>query len=1758
MNREQEAMKNVVESVPASARAALLREGQTSTVSQRSSLVDGERANVPGRRAEQVHRCQVLAWRCGLTLLALSLLLVWPTTSHAQECTGSYWFKGSCHEDGLCFYAEVWCLTQQCRWDYCDGGWFASEPESTCSGECDFCEPGNTRPCTPASEEFPCGTEACGDYNQWSGNCTPTDSCRTDKCLSSTDPDCCAEHVGPHSINLATGEVTYSPNWADAEVRFGGHSFVIQRRYSTIAALQGAARENGAPVDQQPRSWGSGWYHDFEHVLTHPPLSGYVYRWPSGETELFDSNGHGTGHPTITLAIVSTTTATVRLDDGRLLAFEATASGWTLAQLVKVTNPDGTVVDLSYYSAGGSSPCNSASKTRPTDYVGRLCRAQFRISEGGTVLGGAHFAEYGRTECVQDPICTECTGTDCSMGQPTLQLLTFGVGDDVDAYASQTSYTFQTTARLDRVGGPHIAHLTTTLTGASQVVNSTEVNGQTYTYTEYTYARPDLGSGGNPYATSHPLVFVISGSYSYEVSAPLLRHIRDGSGEFVEGYEYSDVGRGAAAYSAGEVLRIQYAYGTGQTIVFNESTGSQIAYTIDTGRVQAISDSCGCSGQPASFERENGSPVGKVLAEVDLSGVRTRYFRDQAGRATLVLKNWTDSLQDPAPDVDDLREDPSSLLSGHVRVRRYAFGSADAPTVPTVESRVASSMCPLPSGVSWSVSCPSSWGEPRIERILGTNSVMENEARYGLTLSGLGTGSSPVEFSAAERDKTYDYDSYGNLVSVTDEAGGMVIYTYYGTGSGVAANDRGQIATIEWQGPGEQSPSALLEVREDYNERGLPTSVTRLGEETELVFYDGAGRLIKRVAGAAGHRRVTVYSYLANGRLAYVARGPEGTTNEIDPSGSVTQTISYSEGTNHSPTSTDFCETQNVGDIGAAQEDCLEDLVALGKPISEASGTNLGVSFVQAERTETTYSRDPLASLRKRYLETSQSPSRVAGLQYDAAGRLIRRMKYTNSDSTASAVADYGFDIMGRNTKVVDERFGGAFQGGQPPDYATNLNAANRLMAYDALGRVSTVTVGNGTSEEAVTHYEYDVHDNLIKVEDADGRVTRYLYDDFDRLVLVASPDSGITRYEYDAVGNLVMKKDGAGILTHYEYDSRYRLRKIFYNYDPQESPPATADVEYVYDSAALTSQSTSCELVPESGHYRGLDVNQGYVTGRLSWVRHGGGRTYYSYTAFGEIAATYEYGIDAAPTNVCDLVVTAYTYDGAGRVTGITYPSGRRLRYVYASSSFYPTSVALDTPDGEGDFTSTTVFSSLSYDIGGMLAGFDVDSEVGFIGTWDYDGQAVERAYTSAAALGFDWHITLRDPSGNIKTVHDEETPKQLALDYDGQDRLMSAVGTSLRGYQDYSEFVYDLAGNRVADTCYDKQISYEPVGTTNVLDTMQWTPTACGSNPDPVFRDFNPDPLGRVTTAYGRRFPLPADAATLTYDGAGNIASATTIGPVETFYSYDHRNLRVAKVGPSVSARFVYDPSGRLIGELPDQPTAEKMDYIYLGSEPVAVIVDPDGDASTGSSVYILGTDHLGTPMRAFDASNGEITWAADYEAFGRAWEYVPDSREAPSIEINLRFPGQYLDRETGLHYNWHRYYDPDTGRYLQPDPVLTGIENLPPMVTWLAFDSGAANPYAYAMNTPLVVADPSGLGDPGSCQMCTTMLARCYGFCSKNPDWDNPCIAFPHPYCDPDPAPGAAPIDTAACRARCDAAYNKCTADRCGIQPACGGGG
>jgi RHS repeat-associated protein len=190
-------------------------------------------------------------------------------------------------------------------------------------------------------------------------------------------------------------------------------------------------------------------------------------------------------------------------------------------------------------------------------------------------------------------------------------------------------------------------------------------------------------------------------------------------------------------------------------------------------------------------------------------------------------------------------------------------------------------------------------------------------------------------------------------------------------------------------------------------------------------------------------------------------------------------------------------------------------------------------------------------------------------------------------------------------------------------------------------------------------------------------------------------------------------------------------------------------------------------------------------------------------------------------------------------------------------------------------------------------------------------------------------------------------------------------------------------------------------------------------------------------------------------------------------TRFDYDAMGRRVAKHDAFGSTRFVWEGM-RLIEE---RRGAQVVSYVYEpdGHVPMARLdakAEP-AQASAVAQVFHFHNDPAGLPEE-LSSSEGNLCWRASYRTWGATvaeqWEVTAlNGRPAASVdaapqavEQNLRFQGQYLDRDTGLHYNTFRFYDPDIGRFIQPDPI--GL-------------AGGFNLHGYAPN-PIAWVDPWGL--------------------------------------------------------------------------------
>ena len=203
----------------------------------------------------------------------------------------------------------------------------------------------------------------------------------------------------------------------------------------------------------------------------------------------------------------------------------------------------------------------------------------------------------------------------------------------------------------------------------------------------------------------------------------------------------------------------------------------------------------------------------------------------------------------------------------------------------------------------------------------------------------------------------------------------------------------------------------------------------------------------------------------------------------------------------------------------------------------------------------------------------------------------------------------------------------------------------------------------------------------------------------------------------------------------------------------------------------------------------------------------------------------------------------------------------------------------------------------------------------------------------------------------------------------------------------------------------------------------------------------------------------PKPAGRE-LVFNDAGRLFRLLVDGLPAAEYVYNDEGQRIRKTvldatgAPLETTIFHYDAMGYLISETTE--TGEPVrDYLWLeGMVPVAQI---DAVAGGAERISYLHTDHLMTNRLATDTA-GSVVWRWEGEAFGET-----AAQELTGVTVNLRFPGQYFDGESGLYYNWNRYYDPGLGRYITSDPI--GLR-------------AGADTYGYTNQNPIVGVDPKGL--------------------------------------------------------------------------------
>ncbi|SOD67130.1 RHS repeat-associated core domain-containing protein [Streptomyces zhaozhouensis] len=572
----------------------------------------------------------------------------------------------------------------------------------------------------------------------------------------------------------------------------------------------------------------------------------------------------------------------------------------------------------------------------------------------------------------------------------------------------------------------------------------------------------------------------------------------------------------------------------------------------------------------------------------------------------------------------------------------------------------------------------------------------------------------------------------------------------------------------------------------------------------------------------------------------------------------------------------------------------------------------------------------------------------------------------------------------------------------------------------------------------AVESWEWDPEGNLLTYTDAAGGVTSHTYGPFDLPASQTGPDGNCLTLTRDPELNLLRVTNSQGLHWEYAYDPAGRL--------VGETDFDGRRLVYEHDAAGQLTARINALGQPIRFERDAL--------GRITRKDADGQITEFEYGAMGHLMRAR--GPDA------DLV---FERDRFGRVTRESV-NGQSLTHAYDSAG---RRTQRRTPAG--------VLTTWTYDEAGRPAELISD---GRALTFEHDaaGRETARHYGEALTLTQAW-----DPVGRLiaQSLGRPETTTAIAQhSYTYRaDNYLTSVEKHLTGISAFTldkagrvttlhsagwteTYAYDEAGNQTHAMWPAEQPDEEAVGARTFSGSRI---TRAGAI------RYEYDTGGRVTLRQKTRLSRKPDIWRYTWDAEDRLTGVTTPDGTQWRYLYDPLGRRIAKRrlaedGSAIAEQVSFTWDGDTLVEQtstsPDQPRFVSLTWNHHGLHPITQTertADIAGQDEIDRRFYAIVTDLVGTPTHLVSES-GDIVWEADATLWGAPRPGRP--RSGAGAHTPLRFPGQYADAETGWHYNHHRHYDPELGRYTSPDPLGLGP---------------APNHYAYVVN-PHIWIDPLGL--------------------------------------------------------------------------------
>ncbi|MDK9717722.1 MAG: DUF6531 domain-containing protein, partial [Trichlorobacter sp.] len=922
--------------------------------------------------------------------------------------------------------------------------------------------------------------------------------------------------------------------------------------------------------------------------------------------------------------------------------------------------------------------------------------------------------------------------------------------------------------------------------------------------------------------------------------------------------------------------------------------------------------------------------------------------------------------------------------------------------------------------------------------------LKRNFAATGLATSIIDRNGNTISFSytsgklssitdANGRTALFSYDSDGKLSSITDPKANSYNFSYTG----------GKLTTVTHPDTGQWNYS--------YNSNGLLASKTDPESNLTSYSYDSNNRL--SIATDPNSRTLS-YTHAPT---APAGKVPDSYPIAVVAAKPLTYTAKDGNGWSYSYealTENILSKTDPLGNNTSYTYDTQGNLLTKTEPgigtttyTYDSKGNILTVKDPLNQTTSFTYNSFG------QILTVSGAPGSYA-YSYDTAGNLL------TSTNPANETTSYTYDSKGNLLAITD-----------PRSKVTSL--AYHATTNDLL---SVTLPATGTPPIAALYQlTHDANGNLLTVTDPLGKITTYTYNSGNQVATVTNPLGKVTSYSYEKNGNLKTITDANNKTTSYSY-----------NYRGQQTNSTNA-------LNAVTTLGYGTPACPTCSGADQLTSITDAKNQKSTWVYDTINRVTSTIDPLNKTTA-YSYGATDLPTSRTDAngQTISYTYDALQRLTQTSYPDSSTTTFTYDSRNNILTAV------------NSAVSYSYTYDAANRIK--TVADSRGYSISYDYDlngnrtkttlqpGTADQRivnyAYDNisrletltspAGSFSFGYNInnqrtTLAYPNQIIATYSYDDAGRLTALTHSNPDTtIITSAGYTL-----------DDTGNRTAKSGSTPE-SYSYDATYRILQAI--TPKG--------YETYSYDQVGNRTTGPGPRdTSYSHDAAnrmtqgrqySYSYDNNGNQTAKSINETKGWIQSWDYENQlsrsERSKGAEKRTVTYKYDPFGRRIEKklqttnptTTNPTTTETTSYVNDGDN-IILELFTDKNGITTKTFYTHGPhtdEHLALERNGqfyyYHADGlGSITAISDtartvverysYSVFGQP-------RPTTGFRNSYQFTAREWDKETGLYYNWFRYYDPMEGRFISKDPI--------------GFAGGDVNLFAYVQNNPINWIDPEGL--------------------------------------------------------------------------------